>query len=301
MEKTLFLSCAQFPHLYKEVVGQGDPRFFKPHNHLMFFNPQFSASEPWGEGSGLRLHLSVWAETVPTSSLSPKVLKDQWCHCPHTAHIQMRSYSAEPIMHIVWVIKVSNPVFSRLLRGLTLIQVCGKGTFFDQLEEVGWASSSWPHSEPDELLSASFWSISQVMILFVVVGFFFTLSLPSSLYPSIHPPTIHHLSSTWNKRNQSSLKSTFKRILGDCWGASLVVQMVKHLPAMWETQVRSLGREDPLEKEMATHSSTLAWKIPWMEEPGRLRSMGLQRVGHDWATSFYFFLSIAIEDMTKTG
>ena len=57
--------------------------------------------------------------------------------------------------------------------------------------------------------------------------------------------------------------------------------MVKHLPAMWETQVRSLGREDPLEKEMATHSSTLAWKIPWMEEPGRLRSMGLQRVGHD--------------------
>ena len=50
---------------------------------------------------------------------------------------------------------------------------------------------------------------------------------------------------------------------------------------MWETQVRSLGWEDPLEKEMATHSSTLAWKIPWTEEPGRLQSMGLQRVGHD--------------------
>ena len=53
------------------------------------------------------------------------------------------------------------------------------------------------------------------------------------------------------------------------------------MPAMQETCVRSLGREDPLEKEMATHSSTLAWKIPWMEEPGRLQSMGLQRVGHD--------------------
>jgi len=50
---------------------------------------------------------------------------------------------------------------------------------------------------------------------------------------------------------------------------------------MWETQVRSLGREDPLEKEMATHSSTLAWKIPWMEEPGRLQSMGWQRVRHE--------------------
>ena len=57
--------------------------------------------------------------------------------------------------------------------------------------------------------------------------------------------------------------------------------MVKCLPAMWETQVLSLGWEDPLEKEMATHSSTLAWKILWTEEPGRLQSMGLQSVGHD--------------------
>ena len=57
--------------------------------------------------------------------------------------------------------------------------------------------------------------------------------------------------------------------------------MVKHLSAMLETQVRSLGREDPLEKEMATHSSTLALKIPWTEEPGKLQSMGLERVRHD--------------------
>ena len=59
---------------------------------------------------------------------------------------------------------------------------------------------------------------------------------------------------------------------------SLVAQMVKHLPTMWETQVQSLGWEDPLEKEMATHSSTLAWKIPWTEVPGRLQYMGSQRV-----------------------
>ena len=57
--------------------------------------------------------------------------------------------------------------------------------------------------------------------------------------------------------------------------------MVKHLLAMWETQVQSLGREDPLEKEMATHASILAWKIPWTEEPGRLQSMGSKTVGHD--------------------
>ena len=62
---------------------------------------------------------------------------------------------------------------------------------------------------------------------------------------------------------------------------SLVAQMVKHLPEMQETQVQFLGREDSLEKEMATHSSTVAWKIPWMEEPDRQQSMGSQRVGHD--------------------
>ena len=60
-----------------------------------------------------------------------------------------------------------------------------------------------------------------------------------------------------------------------------MAQLVKGLPTMQETQVQSLGQEDPLEKEMATNSSTLAWKIPWMEEPGRLQFMGSQRVGHD--------------------
>ena len=63
--------------------------------------------------------------------------------------------------------------------------------------------------------------------------------------------------------------------------ASLVTQMVKNLPAMQETQILSLGWEDPLEKEMATHSSILAWRIPWTEEPGGPQSMGLKRVGHD--------------------
>ena len=63
--------------------------------------------------------------------------------------------------------------------------------------------------------------------------------------------------------------------------ASLVAQMVKPLPAMQETHVRFLDQEDPLEKEMAIHSSTLARKIPWTEEPDRLQSMGSQRVGHD--------------------
>ena len=63
--------------------------------------------------------------------------------------------------------------------------------------------------------------------------------------------------------------------------ASQVAHVVKNLPTVQETQVQSLGQEDPLEKGMAAHSSILAWRIPWSEEPGRLQSMGSQRVGHD--------------------
>ena len=64
-------------------------------------------------------------------------------------------------------------------------------------------------------------------------------------------------------------------------GASLVAQRLKRLLPMRETWVQSLGQDDPLEKEMATHSSILAWRIPWTEEPGRLQSVGSQTVGHD--------------------
>ena len=76
-----------------------------------------------------------------------------------------------------------------------------------------------------------------------------------------------------------------------------MAQTVKRLPAMQETQVQFLGREDPLEKEMAIYSRTLAWKIPWTEEPDRLESMGSQRVGHDWTTS----LSLSHWSQQNTG
>ena len=81
------------------------------------------------------------------------------------------------------------------------------------------------------------------------------------------------------------------------WGggwASLVAQRIKRLPAMRETRVRSLGWEDPLEKEMATQSTTLAWRIPWTEEPGGLQSTGSQRVGHNWETSLSLYFHLVI-------
>ena len=77
--------------------------------------------------------------------------------------------------------------------------------------------------------------------------------------------------------------------------ASLVAQTVKHLSTMRETPVQSLGWEDPLEKEMAIYSSTIAWKIPWTEEPGRLQSMGSQRVRHDSAISLSFSLTFSLK------
>ena len=83
-------------------------------------------------------------------------------------------------------------------------------------------------------------------------------------------------------------------VWNNCLWASLAAQTVKRLPTMWETCVQSLGQEDLLEKAMATNSSTLAWKIPRTRKPGRLRSMGSQRVGHDWATSLSLSMKLGL-------
>ena len=84
-----------------------------------------------------------------------------------------------------------------------------------------------------------------------------------------------------DEAGNSRVQATFNCVLLPVLWASLVAQVVKNLHAMWETQVRFLGQEDLLKKEMATHSSILAWKIPWTEEPRGLQSLVSQRVGHD--------------------
>ena len=107
--------------------------------------------------------------------------------------------------------------------------------------------------------------------------------------PVFWPEEFHGLYSPWGCKELDRLSDFHSFIhptsdhqaLGPGGWRPLVAQTVKHLPTMWETRVRRLGREDPLGNEMATHSNTLAWKILWMEEPGRLQSMGLQRVRHD--------------------
>ena len=92
--------------------------------------------------------------------------------------------------------------------------------------------------------------------------------------PELWPGEFHGLYSPWGRKESDTTER-----LSLC--SSLVAQTVKSLPAMRETRVQSLGGEDPLEKKMATHSSILAWKIPRTEEPGRVQSMGSQRVGHN--------------------
>ena len=88
-----------------------------------------------------------------------------------------------------------------------------------------------------------------------------------------------------------------------CKRTSLVAQMIKCLPTLWETRVRSLGPEDPLEKEVATRSSALAWTVPWVEKPCRLPAVGSQRARHDWVTSLSLFCVrvIWVKEQNKTA
>ena len=97
------------------------------------------------------------------------------------------------------------------------------------------------------------------------------LCLHQASGPRLSTPGVTSLRTDWERKGKRR--------------ASLVAQRLKRLTPMQETWVRSLGQEDPLEKEMATHSSILAWRISWTEDPGRLQSTGWQRVGYDWATS----------------
>ena len=92
-------------------------------------------------------------------------------------------------------------------------------------------------------------------------------------------------SSAYVKAAQNAVSVLWRK--PECMGASLVAQTVKNPPAMRETWVWSLGREDALEEDMATHSSVLAWRVPWTEEPGGLQSTGSPRAGHDWATNSF--------------
>ena len=110
---------------------------------------------------------------------------------------------------------------------------------------------------------------------------------PKNMFKSNPPEPVHvtYLGNGLCRCNQGKMRSHWTKGPYIQRQASLVAPMAKNSPAMQETWVRSLGREDPLDKKMEIHSNILAWKIPWTEEPGGLRSTGLQRVGHDGVTN----------------
>ena len=145
-----------------------------------------------------------------------------------------------------------------------------------------------------------FWNslaFSMIQQMLAIVLWFLCLFWNSLAFSTIHqmlanwslvpPPFLKPSLSIWKFTVHVLLKpglENFEHYFTSV-SSTLVAQRLKSLPPMRETRVRSLGREDPLEKEIAIHSSILAWRIPWMEKPSRLQSTGSQRVWHDWATS----------------
>ena len=109
---------------------------------------------------------------------------------------------------------------------------------------------------------------------------------PVALYREVRKVSLRSRSSGWGSKRQLMRRERDLRLkrLMSVGSASLMVQTVKNLPAMWETHVQSLGQEDPLDKEMATYFRILAWKLLWTEELGGLQSMGSQRGVHDWTS-----------------
>ena len=136
-------------------------------------------------------------------------------------------------------------------------------------------------------LGSSVRGVFQTRVLeWVAISFSRESSWPRDLFHLLHwqegsLPVIFLLSYSLILLCNQEINEVFIKYLLQTQWASLVAQMVKNPPALQETRVQSLGQEDSLEKEMATHSSILAWRIPWTEKPGRLQSMRLQRVGHD--------------------
>ena len=129
----------------------------------------------------------------------------------------------------------------------------------------------------------SFFSMAQWYSIIYMYHIFFIPSSANGHLGCFHVLAI--INSATTKPLNLWLLNFYNSMLTDfLFNPLMVAQRLKHLPAMRETWVWSLGWEDPLEKEMATHSCILAWRIPWMEEPGGLQSMGSHRVGHDWAT-----------------
>ena len=169
-----------------------------------------------------------------------------------------------------------------------------------------YSAASWtPGSSVREISQASIWSglpfppprnIPDPGIKPVspaLAGRFFTPELLGSLTTSMSTDSTNRFSLLWQGKSPADLEGKESDEVRYLFPnrASAVAQMVKTLPTTQETWVPSLGWDDSLEKGIATHSSIIVWRVPWTEEPGRLQSIGLQRIRHDWANNTFTFTS----------
>ena len=193
----------------------------------------------------------------------------------------IRDFSNESVLHIRWP-KYWSFSFSI---NFTCIQIKYNFCLKESSDFFMLCTMLWENSFCGSLLTSIFWVLRN-------------WKLANNLTPLLQHDT--EVGNNWcfpglgGKVGINFWLSFFHRLRKNA-GPSLVAQRVKCLPTMWETQVQFLGWEDSLEKEMATHSSTLAWKTPWTEKPGRLQSMGSQRV---W---LYWVISLSLGRMHGTG
>ena len=180
-------------------------------------------------------------------------------------------------------IKPMPPESSALAGGFFTTVPHRKPLVFLQFSSVQFSHSlfmtSWTAARQASLSITNSWGLLKLISIESVMPSNHLILCHPLLLPSVFPSITFQL------------KFTFDSII---YFSRLLAQMVKSLPTMWETWVWSLSQEDPLEKEMATHSNILAWEIPWMEEPGGLQCLGSQRVGHDWETSLSLSLFIQV-------
>ena len=195
-----------------------------------------------------------------------------------------------------WNIKKKKKVFQRSVskRIITCIFFSEFYGFFSHFEALLYFLQILNHAYISRISPTWSWFMIPYILLSLICLYFgqYIYTYQRNWFVIFFSLFLLYFSSFWYQNNGfiewlwegSSIFIFLKYFEKDKW----VAQWLKYLPAVWETWVWSLGWEDPLEKEMATHSSILAWRIPWTKEPGGLQSLGSQRVRHDWATSLYF-------------
>ena len=278
-----------------EVSDQGTSMvefWWNSSSELQTTNQSLDSSSVSSRGSLASFCYAVLSHSVPSNSLQPHGLQPARILCPWDSPGKNTGVGCQFHLQGIFPAQGSNPGFlhCRLILLTTKPPGKSKNTGVGSLSLL-WGPC-WPRNwTRDSCIVGGFFYQLSYLIQWMVIG----KLLWGKYSIRFGNPVRTRWDTTFKLFGESardkSANNTNKALNTKHYNmsrASPVAQRLKRLPAIQETRVRSLSREDPLEKEMATHSSILAWRIPWTEEPSRLQSMGSQRVRHDWATSLHF-------------